>query len=74
MSALAWLAYGTAVVVMVTVLAGVFVLSRVLDDPTAIDRPDLAVMHHTERDHDAIGRYPNADLPAAQPMTELIDD
>jgi hypothetical protein len=68
MSTAAWIVYGFAVVVMVTVLAGVFVFGRTLDDPTALDRPNLTVMHDRERDQDAIGRYPNADLPAAQPM------
>ena len=74
MSAAAWFIYGFAVVVMVTVLAGVFVIGRALDDPTALDRPNLTMMHHSERDHDALGMYPNADLPAAHPMTELIDE
>ena len=74
MSALSWFAYGVAVGLLVAALAGAFIIARSLDDPTTTDRPNLTQMYDRERDHDAIGAYPNADLPAAQPMTELIDD
>ena len=56
--------------VFLLVVFSILTVASRADDAQA----DLSVMHHTERDQDAIGRYPNADLPAAHPMTELIDE